>query len=616
MIRTWTLFFYLTLLFNLQQASAQEIILDEPEREYRVDQKTMQVLEDTSCDLSIANVSSLAFSKKFHDFSSGEPLIDPSDGCHWIKFSVRNLSKAHNHWLLEFRDFRIDNIELYQSSQPIGISGDSRIFNSRSFDHKNFVHKLRMLPGEEQTFFVRIKSHEPVYADAVIRTTEKFSSYALSEYFTLALFYGVILTLLIYNLLIYFSIRDTSYLYYLLYLLSVAFVSTSRDGLGFQYLWPWHPEVNRYLFPVAELSMVILICLYTRQFLKLKKNNPFFFRLISVLIIARIAFFLSGIFPGATFIYKQWPDIFILLPLLIIDIFSVFKGYKAARYYAVAFAFLFIGFFVEMLMHFKMLPVNFFTFYSINLGVIGQVIFLSIALADKLRAIVSDNEKAQGEVIFQLQENEKLRDKVNLELEQKVMERTRELNLKTDQLYEANLKLQGLTDKLNLMNAKLDMDNWKLSQEVKEKTKAIIVSEELPYTEFCKVFPDELACMRYLEDLKWENGYSCKKCGNENYSETDKKFSRKCTKCGSIESVTAHTLFHAIKFPLTKAFYLVYTTAVAKNKITLNRLSETLDLRLNTCSDFRKKVQERKARMQASTGKDQIEKWEKLIFDF
>jgi hypothetical protein len=616
MIKKGTTFCYLIFFFNLFQASAQGIILDEPEREYRIDQKVMQVVEDQGCAWNINKIASSAFAGKFHFFSADDPLIDSRNTCYWVRFTVRNNSKAHNHWLLEFQDFRIDDIELFQGTQRIGSSGEARVFNSRSYDHKNFVYNLRMMPGEEQIFFARIKSNDPVYAYALIRTAEKFTSYALGEYFALALFYGVIFTLLIYNLLIYFSIRDTSYLYFLLYLLSVTFLATSRDGFGFQYLWPWHPEFNMYLFPVSELCMVVLTCLYARRFLKLRELNPPFAKLITILIIARICLFFYAFFFSPWMLYEQWLDLFVFLPLFVVGIISMINGYKPARYYVVAFTFLFMGFMVTMLLHFKMMHVTFLSFYSVNLGVIGQVIFLSMALADKLRTIVSDKEKAQVQVIFQLTENEKLKEKVNRELEQKVMERTRDLNLKTDELSEANLKLQGLTDKLNQMNVKLDMDNWKLSQEVKEKTKAIIISEELPYPEFCKVFPDEMACMRYLEDFKWDNGYSCKKCGNENYSQTDKKFSRKCTKCDSIESVTAYTLFHAIKFPLTKAFYLVYITAVAKNKITLSRLSETLDLRLNTCSDFRKKVMERKTYLQVKTGKDQIEKWEKLIFDF
>ncbi|MFL5730527.1 MAG: 7TM diverse intracellular signaling domain-containing protein [Cytophagaceae bacterium] len=614
MVRVGVVFFCMLLAFP--EVSGQGIVLDESEREYRIDQKIMKVVEDSGCGWSINQVASPSSASKFHYFSVDDPIINSPNTCYWIRFSVRNHSKAHNHWLLEFQDFRIDDIELFQGTQRIGASGEARVFNSRSYDHKNFVYNLRMVPGEEQVFYARIKSNDPVYAYALIRTAEKFSSYALGEYFALALFYGVIFTLLIYNLLIYFSIRDSSYLYYLLYLLSVTFLATSRDGFGFQYLWPWHPEFNKYLFPVSELCMVVLTCLYARKFLKLRLLNPPFAKLITILIIARIALFFYAFFFSTWMLYEQWLDLLVLFPLFVVGIISVISGYKPARYYVVAFAFLFMGFIVTLLFHFKMVPVTFMTFYSVNVGVIGQVIFLSMALADKLRAIVSENEKAQDEVIYQLKENEKLKEKVNRELEQKVRERTKALNLKTEELSEANVKLQELTGRLNEMNVKLDMDNWKLSQEVKEKTKAIIVAEELPYPEFCKVFPDELACMRYLEELKWGAGYSCKKCGNGNYSETDKKFSRKCTKCDNIESVTAYTLFHAIKFPLTKAFYILYSTVMAKNKITLSKLSDTLDLRLNTCSDFRKKVQERKISVQQKTGKDQIEKWEKLIFDF
>jgi hypothetical protein len=59
-------------------------------------------------------------------------------------------------------------------------------------------------------------------------------------------------------------------------------------------------------------------------------------------------------------------------------------------------------------------------------------------------------------------------------------------------------------------------------------------------------------------DLKWKDGYVCKKCGKAQYCKGINEFDRQCTKCGRLDSPTAGMLFHNCKFSLLKAFYIVY----------------------------------------------------------
>lgn len=100
-----------------------------------------------------------------------------------------------------------------------------------------------------------------------------------------------------------------------------------------------------------------------------------------------------------------------------------------------------------------------------------------------------------------------------------------------------------------------------------------------------------------------EEGYRCLKCQNQRYIEKpEKPFVRRCTRCGYIESVTTRTLFHAVKFPLNKAFYLAYSTVYEKDARTLDELSELLELRRNTCWSFRKKAMERLEEHRKKTG--------------
>jgi len=204
---------------------------------------------------------------------------------------------------------------------------------------------------------------------------------------------------------------------------------------------------------------------------------------------------------------------------------------------------------------------------------------------------LKENESLKNELITELKEKEVIQNHVNKELETKVALRTKDLQVKTDELSEFNSKLSKLVEDLNQMNIKLDVDNWQLKQQVQEEVKARLSDEELSTDKFKNLFPDESACLRYLENLKWSGGFVCKRCGHDRYMMHNSPFTRKCTSCKHVESVTADTLFHGIRIPMDKAFYIVYDTIRSGKSKTLEELSEILELNKNTIWAFRKKVQ-------------------------
>lgn len=114
--------------------------------------------------------------------------------------------------------------------------------------------------------------------------------------------------------------------------------------------------------------------------------------------------------------------------------------------------------------------------------------------------------------------------------------------------------------------------------------------QSLTIFEFQERFPDDDACLKYLAEVKWRDGFVCPKCGHTYYSETHRRYSRQCTKCNHITSPTSGTLFHKVKFSLLKAFYIVYYVSTCKKGIASTELSRKLGLRQKTCWMFKHKV--------------------------
>ena len=108
--------------------------------------------------------------------------------------------------------------------------------------------------------------------------------------------------------------------------------------------------------------------------------------------------------------------------------------------------------------------------------------------------------------------------------------------------------------------------------------------------EFQSKFPDPEKCTEYLADLKWANGFVCKKCGHDKYCAGNKTFDRQCTRCHHGESPTAGTLFHKSKLPILKAFYIIYYLSTTKKGISSTELSRKLALRQKTCWLFKQKL--------------------------
>ncbi len=536
----------------------------------------------------------------------------------WIKFNIRNEDPYNLAWMLEFPDGHNSFLQLYQISsegkirtyQPVGMGEP---VTKRPFDHKNFLFDLSIPKGQTYTYYVKVKSRYYSSFWVSLRSTRYLISYITHEYYFLGIFYGIIFIMAMYNLLIFAFTRERVYLFYVFYVVSCGIYTFSEDLTGFQIFWPSLTFFNHVLFENAPNLLILTFTFYAVEFLELsisyKKTTKWLFILVCVNILVSVLF--SSLFPiqiKALLFISPFAIIYYLALKLFFN-----KNYKPARFFIIGFSIILGGFLVFVLRTYGIVPSNLYTIYIFNFGFVLEVLIFSYALGDKIRIIKDQKEKSQQKIIEVLEEKEILKDNINKELENKVKERTEKLNHKSEELEIANSKLNILTEELNKMNSQLDIDNWNLKKQVKSETRSRILIEKVSYDEFLSIFPNDTICLQYLENLKWENGYSCKKCSYDSYSTGEKPFSRKCNKCKYTESATAGTLYHSIKFPLNKAFYITHDTFKESTYYTLEQLSELIDLRKATVWAFKKKVQEAKA--EKLKKRKTLDSWHDIILE-
>lgn len=556
---------------------------------------SLSILIDSTGNLPLSSVLESQEDFQFYDD------FEPKDYClecsYWIKLSIEIDEASSQQWILEFYDQTIDSITAYFPNREGGYTpdfvGDYLFFSDKSFSHKNFEWLINAdIVGGKDLYF-RVKSHS--YADirVAIRTVNRFVYYSLNEYFLYGIFYGMIFIVSIYNILIFFAIKERKYLYYTFYIASVFVYAMCVDGIAYQYLWPNQPEWNQIAYGTALFSLIFWALLFSKRFLNTKVRAPLLDKLLFIILLIRSFIFIYAlIWDHSLFEFRNIE----IVPMIIIFYTSIrvwLKGYKSARFFVLAYGMLFLGFLVKALIYVSIIPFSIITYYSLHASFLLEMLFLTFALSDRVRILKSNRDKAMQRSISQHLENAELKDRVNLELEEKIHERTEQLEKRNLELAETNQKLYEQTEQINLINSKLDLDNWKLKNNIKEVLQDRLINKNLTFEQFREIFPNEITCYKFLDRLKWGNGYLCTKCHNSKFSDGKNKFSRRCTKCGYDESITSNTIFHRVKFPLEKAFYVLYMISHNANEYTLDELSEMLDLRRNTIWSFKKKIEEK-----------------------
>jgi two-component system, sensor histidine kinase LadS len=596
------------------------------------------ILSHDKIDILIDKTKNIRFSeilkspKDFHQISErwlnkNRKYVyqDGNGAAYWMRFTVRNHSKLYRNWLIEFLDFNTDKLSMFIPAEDGTYheykSGSAYQFGERTIGHRNFEFNI---PFSEKPLvcYIRIEPGNSNVFAAELKSYESFITYSLTEYYLLGLFYGFILLMTIYNLVLYINTGEKQYIFYVFYVFCVGLSSMCQDGTGFQYIWPGLPQLNEYILTFSLFGMVLWTMFYSKWFLNTRFHAPLINKLIEVMTLTVLG--LLVFVQVFTWDYTVFLIPGAAIPLLVIYITGIriyMQGFRPAWYFLMAYTFFFFGFAIRMLTFFNIIGSSTLTVYSYNIAVLLEMMLFSIAIGDKIRTIkqekvkaLMEKESAQQQIIYRLKENEYSKNKINRELEARIAQQTIELNEKNRELIQVNEKLKEFTDNANQLNVRLDIDNEKLQENVKDLAQERILMKDVTTEEFHKIFPDENSCFRYLADMKWKDNYQCKKCRNENFGKGKTSFSRRCTKCNYEESATNGTLFHRLKFPISKAFYMVYLVSNKNPDITSDELSEILSLRRETCWSFKKKITlARKDSLKANSQEDKMKEWTSIL---
>ncbi|MGE8061312.1 sensor histidine kinase [Pseudomonas sp. NPDC089547] len=369
--------------------------------------KVMQVYEDLDGSASIAQVSAPGFAKHFRPHHEDVLNAGYSTSVFWLKVELRPVAPpgaAPRQWLLELAYPPLDHLELYLPDST-GVyrlaqrTGDSLPYDSRQIRQNNYLFNLLLPPGQVTTAYLRLHSQGSVQAPLALWSPEAYMEEQPTRLYVLGMIYGVLLVMLVYNLFIYLSVRDVSYLYYILYIASFGFYQVSVNGAGVAYFWPDSPWWANASTPLFIGAAGLFGCQFARHFLQLGSISRGFDRLLQLLMLGGAVVMVLAVCMAYGVALRMATLLALLFTVSIFSagLFAWWRGLRVARWFIIAWTAFLLGGLVNTLMVLGYLPNVFITMYASQLGSALEVALLSLALADRINSLREQQAQALRE---------------------------------------------------------------------------------------------------------------------------------------------------------------------------------------------------------------------------
>ncbi|GAA4382544.1 7TM diverse intracellular signaling domain-containing protein [Hymenobacter koreensis] len=359
--------------------------------------------------LTFAQVQAPEFATRF------EPRgTDPRTGKHdvWLRTQVRAESRAGTQWLLVAPTAASTWLDVYAvlpSGQVVRHELDPARPNrqTHAVSHRHYNVRIPLPPGQIVTLYLHSWASSINYS---FQEQTHFLQRARQADVFAGLYFGILLALLAYNLLLYLSVRDKSYLLYVLYVAS--FTALQADMMGYLKL---HLGDGLSLSALATvhsllLSLTIFFGILTaRAFLETRQLLPRFDGLLRWSLLLAWMPVLDRFIPLALPFLPDWPATAALwasVVLLLAGLLVLRTGYRPARYYMLGWGLLLAAVINFYLHGLGITPDGFWAEHGVHLASALETILLSLGLADRINLVKKQTQRAQTETLQALREKE------------------------------------------------------------------------------------------------------------------------------------------------------------------------------------------------------------------
>ena len=417
------------------------------------------------------------------------PGFGGNESAWWMRFKLNSAATPSSDWLLHINRIRtfihrgpskfgiIPEAGLGNDSGyvklfvPVGEENGYRLqevhpsagFEARKVPYRSLVLKIPSDADWDRPFYMWFNHEDMLSSHLAVWNYQYLHSRDRNEQIQYGFLYGIMAAMVLYNLFLFFSVRDRSYLFYVLYITCLCMLLASHRGLTFEYLWNESALWNRHAEFIAGGLAFTFCLLFARTYLDTKKNTPKSDRLLLGLIGLSILEVVVGIFNFAI-AYRLLILIgFLLLPLLMtIGILCWRLGYRPAKYFVLASSSLLFSVFYYVVCQSpiadELLVPDFLELSRMDVvlyGAVVEAVLLSLGLGDRINLLRKAEAASNAKSAFLANMSHELRTPMNVIMGfAELLEANKEENLTQRQL--ANLgrirsnadELLGMIDQL------------------------------------------------------------------------------------------------------------------------------------------------------------------------
>lgn len=400
----------------------------------------------------------------------------------WLKFTVDN--KKNDQSYLELMFPLIDKAILYtvENNQIVDIqqSGQNMPFEKRALHTNTLTFNLKKSESSVITYYLNINVKWVCNIKPKIGTVKSILKSHHYHDLMQGIFFGVIMVLILYNCFIYLQLKDNVYILYSLYLFCGSAFVIRHEGLTVEFLFSNHPHLNDYSLILPSLTSLFGM-LFSIKFLNTKEELPRTHKALKVVLFLYVSSLLLVLLS-----YFEWSLLaaYFISPfstvIIVIAAVTIWKrGNPTAKFYLIGWIVLSIGLSIFLLENSGMIHHSIFTEYALHTGISLEAIILSYAIAHRFGMIKKEQENMQVEMIEMFRLSQGLVKRQNRSLEQKVQERTLELQNALKDVNDKEEKLQEYAYQLENSNRELTEFAHIASHDLKAPLRSIMSFAQL-----------------------------------------------------------------------------------------------------------------------------------------
>jgi hypothetical protein len=344
----------------------------------------VNVLEDREGKLGLRDILQPAQQARFKPMRNSGPSANfgLTRSAIWLRVELQPAMGSDPNWLLELAYPPLDHLQLYSPGPHGGwqqqVGGDLEPFASRPVPHRNHVLPVWLPGGGTSVLYLRLKTEGTMAAPLRLWRPSALWRSDQGSYAVLSLYFGLLIGLFLYNLLLYISVRDRAYLVYVLFVGCMAVAQAALTGLGYQFLWPGQLWWNSVSSPAGLSLAAVFGLLFARGFLDSRRGMPVMDRILLTLTVIWGLTFVAGL--AMPYVVSTWMVTLTapvsIIALVISGVLALRRGHGGARHYLAAWALLLLGVLVLFLHNTGVLPSNGFTSNALLIGSALEMVLL------------------------------------------------------------------------------------------------------------------------------------------------------------------------------------------------------------------------------------------------